>query len=123
MRTSNMPTKLVLAAAVAGLALAVAPHAVAAPGDQVVYTITSDGALSSVTYRDASNNPQQVTNVTAPWSISFTSQAPAANYAVTARSTGSQVSCTITVNGQIVDRDSDNDGVADVDCHESWDDD
>ena len=112
----------ILLATLPALGLAGAPPA-SAGGDVVVYTITSDGTLSTVSYRDQANNTQQLTNVAAPWSMTFTSQAPVPNYSVSARSTGTQLSCTITVNGQSVVRDSDNDGGADVVCHQDWDDD
>jgi Mycobacterium membrane protein len=102
-------------------ALVVAPNAIA-DGAVVVYSVTSNGPLSSISYLDANNNRQQLTNVSAPWSTTFTTPQVNPAYAVTARSTGTEVSCTITVNGQIIDRDSDNDGTADVDCHEGYDD-
>ncbi|WP_328361801.1 MmpS family protein [Mycobacterium sp. NBC_00419] len=105
-----------------GAGLVVAPDAVA-DGDVVVYSVTSDGTLSNVTYLDADGNRQQLNNVSAPWTTTFVGQQINPSYGVTARSTGSQVLCTITVNGKVIDRDSDNDGTADVDCHEDFGDD
>ncbi|WP_161976595.1 MmpS family transport accessory protein [Mycolicibacterium sp. CH28] len=102
-------------------ALVLAPNAVA-DGTVIVYSVTSNGPLASVSYLDANNNRQVLTNVTAPWSITVTSPQVRPPVAVTARSTGTEVSCAITVNGQIVDRDSDSDGTPDVDCHEDYDD-
>ncbi len=110
-----------LSAVVPVLALVLAPHALA-DGAVVVYSVTSNAPLASISYLDANNNRQVLTNVTAPWSTTITSAQARPPVAVTARSTGTEVTCTITVNGQIVDRDSDNDGTADVDCHEDYDD-
>jgi hypothetical protein len=109
------------AALVPACALVLAPNAVA-DGAVVIYSVTSNGPLSSISYLDANNARQELTNVTAPWSMTVTSSQVRPPVAVTARTTGTEVSCTITVNGQIVDRDSDNDGTADVDCHEDYDD-
>lgn len=113
--------KVALIMLVPAFAVAMAPNA-AADGDVVVYTITSNGPLSSVTYLDEFNNRQDLTNVPAPCSMTFTRQQFNPVYSVAARSTGTEVSCTITVNGQVIDRDSDNDGTPDVDCHEGYDD-
>ncbi|WP_167097196.1 MmpS family transport accessory protein [Mycobacterium sp. DL592] len=122
-RLPNNRTRVAMAATViCGAALVAAPNA-GADGNVVVYTVTSDGTLSNVTYLDGDGNRQQLNNVSAPWTTTFVGQQVNPTYGVTARSTGSQVSCTITVNGQVIDRDSDNDGTADVDCHEGFGDD
>jgi hypothetical protein len=43
-------------------------------GGTVTYEVESDGSLSTVTYFDGLNNEKQVTDVAAPWSMTFTNQ-------------------------------------------------
>ncbi|OJZ73563.1 hypothetical protein BRW65_13110 [Mycobacterium paraffinicum] len=104
-----MKTQFAAASAVLVLAsLITAPGAVAAPGDAVVYTVTSDAPLAAVSYIDATGTLQMVTNQPVPWSISFTSKdaSPAAVLTVAANPTGQKTTCTITVNGTVKDAKS-----------------
>ncbi|OBI30142.1 hypothetical protein A5709_26190 [Mycobacterium sp. E1386] len=85
--------------------LMTAPGAVAAPGDAVVYTVTSDAPLAAVSYIDATGQMQIVTNQPVPWSLSFTSKdtSSPAVLTVAANPTGQKTTCTITVNGSVKD--------------------
>ena len=87
---------------VVGAALITAPGAGADPVDTYVYTVSSDGQLTSVSYLDANNNLQILDNQTSPWSLTFTrSQGTPGLADVTGFTTGSQVSCQISVNGSV----------------------
>jgi hypothetical protein len=122
LRMTKLFSKTVFMTLVSAFAITTAPNATAEDGAVVVYTVTSNGPLSSVSFLDASNSRQQVVDVIAPWSMTFTSQQVNPPVAVEARSTGTEISCTITIDGRIIDRDSDQDGTPDVDCHEDVDD-
>jgi hypothetical protein len=91
-----------------GALLVTAPGAGAAPGAASVYTVTSDAPLTAVAYSDATGATQKLTNQPAPWTISFTSQDPDPNatLVLTARPTGQQTTCTISVNGTVNDTKS-----------------
>ncbi|WP_102417014.1 MmpS family transport accessory protein [Mycobacterium sp. 4858] len=95
-------------AAFVSAALTTAPAAFAAPGDAVVYTVTSDAPLAAVSYIDATGVLQTLTNQPVPWSISFTSKdaSPTAVLTVAANPTGQKTTCTITVNGAVKDTKS-----------------
>lgn len=88
-----------VAALVAGVVLA--PSAEAA--GQVTYEVVSDGVLSTVVYFDGINDQQTLSGVSAPWSATITNRATYPLYGVTAQTSGTQVSCRITVNGQVRD--------------------
>jgi Mycobacterium membrane protein len=93
---------------VVGASLITAPGAVAAVGDAVVYTVTSDAPLGAVSYYDATGTMQILTDQAVPWSLSFTNKdpSPASMLIVTARPTGHQTTCTVSVNGTIKDTQS-----------------
>lgn len=82
-------------------ALITAPSAGAA--GQVTYEVVSDGLLSTVVYFDGINDQQTLSGVSAPWSATITNRATYPLYGVTAQTSGTQVSCRITVNGQVRD--------------------
>jgi hypothetical protein len=93
---------------VVGASLITAPGAVAAPGDAVVYTVTSDAPLAAVTYYDATGTMQILSDQAVPWSLSFTNKdpSPTSLLVVTARPTGQQTTCTVSVNGTVKDTKS-----------------
>ncbi|ORW97125.1 hypothetical protein AWB92_04505 [Mycobacterium sp. IEC1808] len=88
--------------------LTMAPVAAGAPGDAVVYTVTSDAPLAAVSYYDATGVLQILNNQPVPWSVSFTSKdtSPSAVLSVAANPTGQKTTCTITVNGTVKDTQS-----------------
>jgi Mycobacterium membrane protein len=96
------------AALLAGASLITAPGAQAAPGDAVVYTVTSDAPLAAISYSDATGTTQVLPNQAAPWTLSFTSKDTSATpmLALTAIPTGQQTTCTISVNGTVKDTQS-----------------
>lgn len=98
----------VASAAFLSASLMTAPGALAAPGDAVVYTVTSDAPLAAVSYIDATGTLQTLTNQQVPWSISFTSKdtSSPAVLTVAANPTGQKTTCTITVNGTVKDTKS-----------------
>jgi hypothetical protein len=106
---AQMTTQLAAASALlVGTSLMIAPGAIAAPGDAVEYTVTSDAPLSVVTYYDATGTLQTLTNQAVPWSVSFISKdaSPTALLSVAANPTGQKTTCTITVNGTVKDTKS-----------------
>jgi outer membrane biosynthesis protein TonB len=85
----------------------------------VTYEIESDGSLSSVTYFDGMNDEKQVTDVASPWSMTFTNQATYPIYGLGAQTTGTHVSCKISINGQVRDQKSSTGRYAVVNCNAS----
>ncbi len=105
-------------ALLAGAALITAPGAAAA-GDSVVYTVTSDGPLSDVSYFDADSNLQIVTNPPTPWSVTFTvvpQTGKTQMLTVTGNTTGTKASCQISINGSVKDQQSNSGQNAKADC-------
>lgn len=47
---------------------------------------------------------QQILDVPVPWGLTFRSQSPYPTYAVSAQTTGTDVSCEIILDGQIVNQ-------------------
>jgi hypothetical protein len=104
-----MKTRFAAASALLmGASLITAPGGVAAPGDAVVYTVTSDAPLTAISYADASGATQVLANQTSPWSLSFTSKDTTSTpvLVVTAVPSGQQTTCTISVNGTVKDTKS-----------------
>jgi Mycobacterium membrane protein len=96
------------AALAMGASLITAPAAVAAVGDAVVYTVTSDAPLAVVTYYDAAGVMQRATSQPVPWSFSFINKdaSPTSMLVVTANPTGQKTTCTVSVNGTVKDTQS-----------------
>jgi Mycobacterium membrane protein len=88
--------------------LITAPGAVAAVGDAVVYTVTSDGPLSGVSWYDATGTLQQLSNQPVPWSVSITNKdpSPTSMLVVSAVPTGQKTTCQVSVNGTVKDTKS-----------------
>ncbi|OBF17200.1 hypothetical protein A5725_24585 [Mycobacterium kubicae] len=82
----------------------------------ITYEVQSDDSLLSVTYFDGMNDQKQVTNVSAPWSLTFENQASFPIVGVGAQTNGLQVSCTISVNGQVRDQKTATGRYAVVNC-------
>jgi Mycobacterium membrane protein len=89
-----------------GASLTTAAAAVADPGDTVTYTVSSDGPLVSVSYYDEMANMRQITDQPANWSTTFTSETTSGLFAVGAKTTGEEVYCQITINGEVRDQKS-----------------
>jgi Mycobacterium membrane protein len=81
--------------------LIAAPEATAA-GPWVVYSVNSNGSLSSISYYDGNHQLQNLLDVPAPWRVSFRSQETYPVYSVSAQTKGTEVSCQITLDGQVV---------------------
>ncbi|MFZ0905210.1 MAG: MmpS family transport accessory protein [Mycobacterium sp.] len=89
-----------------GASLTTAAAAAADPGDTVTYTVSSDAPLVSVSYYDEMDNMRQVADQPASWSTTFTSEATSGLFAVDAQTTGEEVHCQITINGEVRDQKS-----------------
>ena len=91
-----------------GTSLTTVPSAVAAVGDAVVYTVTSDAPLAGVSYYDATGTLQVLNNQAAPWSMSITNKdpSPTSMLVVSAVPTGQKTTCTLSVNGTVKDTQS-----------------
>ncbi|WP_231971468.1 MmpS family transport accessory protein [Mycobacterium sp. E3198] len=85
----------------------------------ITYEVDSDAALSTVTYFDGMNDEKQITNVGAPWSLSFDNQATFPIIGLGAQTTGLHVSCQISVNGQVRDQKTATGRYAVVNCNAS----
>jgi len=81
-------------------ALVVTPRA-AADGSVVTYELGSNGQLSDISYSDGMNESQLVSTPSTPWSITFESQVTPQLYVVGAQSSGTQMSCRISVDGEV----------------------
>ncbi len=87
------------------------------PGKTIVYEIISDAAtLNSVTYFDAKSAEQQVTDVSAPWSLTVTNNSTVAIAGIGAQTNGQSVTCRITVNGVVADQKTSTGQYAVVNC-------
>ena len=69
---------------------------------QITYEVHSDGQLMSVNYYDELNNMTSLQDQPADWSTSFDGKATVQLYSLGAQTKGEQVSCSITVNGEVV---------------------
>lgn len=74
----------------------------AAGGRQIVYEVTSDGPLSTVTYFNEINDMTQLSDQPANWSTSFEGKATYQMHSMSAQTKGTQVSCRITVDGTVL---------------------
>ena len=61
------------------------------------------GATATVNYLDLNAQPQQVMDVSLPWTITLTTTAPAASANIVAQGDGDSIGCRITVNGEVKD--------------------
>lgn len=98
------------------------PAAPAVPQmDTVVYTVTGHHS-SDITYTNSTGDISQVTDTThLPWTYKFTSVPDAEGFMdVSAQNSGSgTISCTISINGQVVKKNSSTGAYAIVDCTSS----
>ena len=73
-----------------------------ADGQMAKYEVFSNGPLSTIVYFDGINDMKTLTNVAAPWTGNYVNFATYPTYGVTAQTQGTQVTCRITVEGQVV---------------------
>lgn len=101
---------LLLCTATGVIAAPAAGAAPVSPGDVVVYEVFSDGPLEQVQWQDANGVTQVATPLEKTWSLQITNQAPfnpvGPNYLVMASTYGKSVACRLTVNGVVVEKDS-----------------
>lgn len=86
-----------------------APPISAAPpvsGTQVTYEVQSDESLLSVTYFNEINDLTQLADQPANWSTSFEGEATFQMHSISAQTNGTQVSCRITVGGDVLVEES-----------------
>lgn len=70
----------------------------------VVYEIYGPpGTVATINYLDLDATPQIVRDVTLPWSLTLTTTAPAASANIVAQGDSDNISCRITVNGELKD--------------------
>jgi len=71
----------------------------------VVYEISgSPGTTASINYWDENANTHQVDNAPLPWSTTISTTLPSVSANIMAQSDGRTISCTITVDGVVRDR-------------------
>jgi hypothetical protein len=68
------------------------------------------GTVATINYLDLDAQPQEVKDVTLPWSLLLTTTAPAASANIVAQGDSSSIGCRITVNDEIKDENT-SDGV------------
>ena len=68
------------------------------------------GAVATINYLDLDAQPQEVKDVTLPWSIDLTTTAPSASAQIVAQGDGDDIGCRITVNDEVKDQKS-SDGI------------
>jgi hypothetical protein len=66
------------------------------------------GATATINYLDLDAQPQEIMDVTLPWSLTLTTTAPAASANIVAQGNGDTISCRITVNGEVKDEKTNN---------------
>jgi Mycobacterium membrane protein len=66
------------------------------------------GAVATINYLDLDAQPQEVKDVTLPWSLTLTTTAPAASPNIVAQGNSDSIGCRITVNGEVRDENSSN---------------
>lgn len=64
------------------------------------------GTVATINYLNLDAQPQEVKNVTLPWTITLTTTAPAASANIVAQGDGDDISCRITVNGVVKDHNT-----------------
>jgi hypothetical protein len=64
------------------------------------------GATATINYLDLDAHPQEVKNATLPWSLTLTTNAPAASANIVAQGDSDSISCRITVNGEVKDENT-----------------
>lgn len=86
-------------------------------GKMIRYEITGDsGAAQNVTY-SINQGQQQETNVGLPWSKEFTADQGFQTFVVNAQNSGTgSISCTITVDGKVINQQTSNGQYAVVMC-------
>jgi hypothetical protein len=71
----------------------------------VVYEISgSPGTTANINYWDENANTHQVDNAPLPWSTTISTTLPSVSANIMAQSDGRTISCTITVDGVVRDR-------------------
>jgi hypothetical protein len=66
------------------------------------------GAVATINYLDLDAHPQEVKDVTLPWSLTLTTTAPAASATIVAQGDSDSIGCRITVNGEVKDEKTSN---------------
>jgi hypothetical protein len=84
---------------------------------QVTYEIFGPaGTVATINYLDLEAQPQEVKDVTLPWSITLTTTAPAASANIVAQGDSDTIGCRITVNGEVKDEKVSNEVNAQTFC-------
>lgn len=102
-----------------GAAVATSAVLLAAPASAsstVVYSIDSDGSLSTVSYFNQFNIQVQLSDVRPPWRMSFDTDESSQILIISATTTGQHVSCSIIVDGVVRDEESAEGPGANVHC-------
>ncbi len=88
-------------------------------GNSIVYEIVSDADLLSVTYFDEKSAMHQELNVSAPWAKTIANNSTVAFAGLGAQTSGTSVTCRITVDGKVKDTETDTGQYASVSCNAS----
>lgn len=85
-------------------------------GKTVLYEIISDSDLKSVTYWDANSELQHESDSAAPWTMTVTNTSTYAIAGVGAQTSGTSVTCRVTVDGRVKDEKTSTGKYAVVNC-------
>ncbi|MFF0490766.1 MmpS family transport accessory protein [Nocardia sp. NPDC004068] len=87
------------------------------PGKTIVYEIISDSRnLNSVTYYDEQSDLQQETGSSAPWTKTVVNKSTVAIAGLGAQTSGTSVTCRITIDGKVKDEKTSTGKYAVVNC-------
>jgi Mycobacterium membrane protein len=73
------------------------------PKHVVLEVFGAPGAVATINYLDVNAQPQQVRDVSLPWSFTITTTEPAVVGNVVAQGNGDMLGCRIIVNGEVKD--------------------
>lgn len=83
----------------------------------VVYEVFGPpGTIANINYLDINAQPQRVSNVPLPWTLSVTTTLPSVSVNVVAQGDSNQIGCRIIVNGEVKDERSENEVNAQTFC-------
>ena len=74
------------------------------------------GTVATINYLDLQAQPQEVKDITLPWSLTLTTTAPAASANIVAQGDSSSIGCRIIVNGVVKDEKVSNETNAQTFC-------
>src|SRR4051794_22717979 len=85
-----------------GIGIIAAPQAAAS--GQFTYIVQANGPISAASFFDGMNDLKSVTDLPSSWSQTFASEATYQMTSITAQTEGTQITCQLIKDGEVVDR-------------------